>query len=80
MFIDVSRRRSPSTSNCATALRIFATSGSARSLTWVSGETPVETDAPEMWLEHATVEGGELRTERLLAYEQHGRWIRWHEG
>src|SRR5690606_9173047 len=40
IFIEFSRRRSPSTMKFATALRIFATSGSARSLTCVSGAIP----------------------------------------
>jgi len=55
----------------------LATAGTGRRLHWLSGETPVDADAPEMWLEHATVEGGDLAAERLLAYEQHGRYLRW---
>lgn len=59
---------------------VLAEVGSGRELHWLSGERPVETDAPELWLEHSTVEDGEIVTEPLVAYEQHGRWIRWVEG
>lgn len=55
----------------------LAAAGTGRELHWLSGHHAVETDAPEMWLEHATVGDGELAGERLLAYEQHGRWLWW---
>jgi hypothetical protein len=51
--------------------------GDGRELHWLSGWASVDGDAPELWLDHSTVEDGELVTERLLAFEQHGRWIRW---
>lgn len=59
---------------------LLATAGEGRALYWLSGETPVDTEAPEMWLERSTVVDGALETDRLLAYEQHGRWIRWNRG
>lgn len=54
--------------------------GTGRDLHWLSGEQPVDTDDPEMWLEWSTVVDGSLATHRLLAYEQHGRWVRWRGG
>lgn len=51
--------------------------GADRELHWLSGEHGVESDEPEIWLQWATVTGGRLVPEQLLAYEQHGRWIRW---
>lgn len=59
---------------------LLAEAGMGRDLHWLSGEHAVDGDAPEMWLEHSTVDDGALETRRLLAYEQHGRWIRWREG
>jgi hypothetical protein len=56
---------------------LLVEAGSDRRLHWLSGEQAVDTDAPEMWLQHATVEDGALQRERLLAYEQHGRYVRW---
>jgi hypothetical protein len=59
------------------ALDLLAEAGSDRRLHWLSGEQAFDTDAPEMWLQHATVEDGTLQREGLLAYEQHGRYLRW---
>lgn len=55
----------------------LAEAGTGRRLHWLSGERAVDAKAPELWLEHSTVDDGELVSEEMLAYEQHGRWIRW---
>lgn len=58
---------------------LLAEYGTGRELHWLSGEHGVEGDDPEIWLRWATAADGRLLPERLLAYEQHGRWIRWVE-
>lgn len=58
---------------------LLAEHGTGRELHWLSGEHGVGGDDPEIWLRWATVADGRLLPERLLAYEQHGRWIRWVE-
>lgn len=60
--------------------RLVAEAGTGRRLHWLSGERGVEGDDPEIWLEWTTVDQGSMRTRELLAYEQHGRWIRWNGG
>ena len=58
---------------------LLAENGTGRELHWLSGEHGVESDEPEIRLQWATATDGRLVPEQLLAYEQHGRWIRWVE-
>lgn len=50
--------------------------GSDRELHWVSSAGDVA-DERALRLKHGVVRDGGLETERLGAFEQHGRWVRW---
>jgi hypothetical protein len=51
--------------------------GAERDLHWLSGNEAVSGADNGLWLNHATVEDGRLREQRLAAYQQHGLWLEW---
>lgn len=50
--------------------------GAKRPVYWLSGNEGVDGEEA-IWLGLGRVVDGELREERLLAYQQHGEWVRW---
>ncbi|MFB6221260.1 MAG: DUF2332 domain-containing protein [Halolamina sp.] len=50
--------------------------GAQRTVHWLSGTEGVDGEEA-VWLDYTRVEDGEFDHQRLLAYQQHGEWIRW---
>lgn len=59
---------------------LLVAAGENRELYSLSGDLTVDGTEQGIVLTLQTVEGGALHSERLAAYEQHGRWVEWLAG
>lgn len=50
--------------------------GEGRPVHWLTGSEGVP-DEEAIWLEHGVVADGGVDLEKIGAYQQHGRWVRW---